>query len=196
MVVQLTQLGFMHWMHYYYLLDITKWYPEYHIYFMVEDRDNHNLTLTGTWTRVKLLRGGSKQLVPRRNNWAIRLDKRLFALQKGNVESNPGPTSLCTVQCMWRGMLHWTVHPDDRPGPFDNPRQSHSFGGHVEGHISLQTWEEGSKTTTTMNKFNLYFNYKLATPHALRSFYALCCFKLLNSLGYSTRELPYPSPID
>ena len=21
-----------------------------------------------------------------------------------------GPTSVCTVQCMWRGVLHWTVH--------------------------------------------------------------------------------------
>ena len=41
---------------------------------MVEDRDIHNVTLTGNWTRVKLLRGGSKQLFSRRNNWAIRPD--------------------------------------------------------------------------------------------------------------------------
>ena len=24
-------------------------------------------------------------------------------------ESNSGPTSVCTVQCMWRGVLHWIV---------------------------------------------------------------------------------------
>ena len=39
MVVQLTQLGLMH---YYYPLSITEYCPEYHIYFMVEDRDIHN----------------------------------------------------------------------------------------------------------------------------------------------------------
>ena len=41
---------------------------------MVEDRDIHNFTLIENWTRVKLLRGGSKQLVLRHNNWAIRPD--------------------------------------------------------------------------------------------------------------------------
>ena len=45
MVVQLTQLGFMHFMHYYFPLDITKYSPEYHLNFMTEDRDIHNFTL-------------------------------------------------------------------------------------------------------------------------------------------------------
>ena len=38
---------------------------------MVENWDIHNLTLTGNWTHVKSLRRGTKQLVSRRNNWAI-----------------------------------------------------------------------------------------------------------------------------
>ena len=42
------------------------------MYFMVKDRDVHNFTLTRNWTRVKSLVGGTKQLVLRRNNWAIR----------------------------------------------------------------------------------------------------------------------------
>ena len=41
---------------------------------MVEDRDIRNFSLTGNWTRVKPLRGCSKQLVSRRNNWATRID--------------------------------------------------------------------------------------------------------------------------
>ena len=42
--------------------------PEYYIYFMIEDRDIHNFTLTKNWTQVKPLHGSSKQLVSRRNN--------------------------------------------------------------------------------------------------------------------------------
>ena len=41
---------------------------------MVEDRDIHNFTLTVNKTQVKSLRGGSKKIVSRRNNWAIRPD--------------------------------------------------------------------------------------------------------------------------
>ena len=37
----------MHFVHYYCPLNITKSYPEYHIYFMVEDWDIHKFTLTG-----------------------------------------------------------------------------------------------------------------------------------------------------
>ena len=43
---------------------------QHHIYFMVEGRDIHNFTMTGNWTQVNPLRGGSKQLVSRRNNWS------------------------------------------------------------------------------------------------------------------------------
>ena len=43
---------------------------------MVEDRDIYNFTLTGNWTQVKPLREGSKQLVSRHNNWAIRPDSK------------------------------------------------------------------------------------------------------------------------
>ena len=50
----------------------------------------------------------------------------------GDVESNPGPTS---VSCMWRGVLHWTVHPDGGPEPMDKPRQSDLFDEHVEEQI-------------------------------------------------------------
>ena len=39
--------------------------PRVPYYFKVEDRDIHNITLTGNWTQVKLQRGGSKQLVSR-----------------------------------------------------------------------------------------------------------------------------------
>ena len=39
-----------------------------YLYFMVEDRDIHKFILIGNWTR------GLKQLVSRRNNWAIRSD--------------------------------------------------------------------------------------------------------------------------
>ena len=42
---------------------------------MIEDRDIYNFTLTGNLTQVKLLHEGSKQLVSRRNNWAIRPDR-------------------------------------------------------------------------------------------------------------------------
>ena len=38
------------------------------------------------------------------------LAKRILLLA-GEVKSNPDPTSMCTVQCMWRGVLHWNVHP-------------------------------------------------------------------------------------
>ena len=31
--------------------------------------------------------------------------------------------------------MHYTVHPDDGPGPMDNPRQSDSFARRVEGQI-------------------------------------------------------------
>ena len=44
-------------------------------------------------------------------------------LLAGDVESNPGLTLVCAVQCMWRSVLHWTVHPDDGPGPMDKPCQ-------------------------------------------------------------------------
>ena len=44
---------------------------------MVEDRDIYKFTLTGNWTRVKPLRGGSKQFVSWRNNWAIRPDDEM-----------------------------------------------------------------------------------------------------------------------
>ena len=58
----------------YYPLNISKYCLEYHIYFIVEDRDIHNFTLTENWTQVKPLRGSLKQLVSPRNNWAIRPD--------------------------------------------------------------------------------------------------------------------------
>ena len=63
------------------------------------------------------------------------LAKRILLLA-GDVESNSGLTSVCTVQCMGRGVLHWTVHPDGSPGPMDKPHQSDSFAGHMEGQIA------------------------------------------------------------
>ena len=86
------------------------------------------------------------------------LAKRILLLT-GDVESNSDPTSVCTVQCMWRGVLHWTVHSDD------GSRQTLSKwflcwtrGGTDCRHnlwvswvSSLQTWEEGSKTTNKMS---------------------------------------------
>ena len=79
------------------------------------------------------------------------LAKRILP-QEGDVESNPGLTSVCR----WRGLLHWTEHPDSGHGLMDKPHQSDSFAGHVKGQIAgiafgsvgaLQTWEEGLKTT-------------------------------------------------
>ena len=43
---------------------------------------------------------------------------------------------LWCVQFSARGVLHWTVNPDDGPGPMDKPCQSDSFDGHVEGQIA------------------------------------------------------------
>ena len=86
------------------------------------------------------------------------LAKRILP-QEGDVESNPGLTSVCTVECMWRGVLQWTVHPYGGPGPMNKPckviplldmwRTNCRYSLWVSWDSSLQTWEEGSNTTTT-----------------------------------------------
>ena len=94
MVVQLTQLWFLC----YYSLNITKKGLELHIYFMIR-RPEHSCFLL--WPEiearsVKSLRGGSKQLVSRRNNRNMSPNRRGLT-----YNDNTALYLISAYQCIW-----------------------------------------------------------------------------------------------
>ena len=71
---------------------------------MVGDRDIHNFTLTGNWIQEKTLRGGSKQQLSSRNNWATLPDvKKIF-------EYNESPRPRIEPTQLWNVRRSWLYH--------------------------------------------------------------------------------------